>query len=196
MEQPENVLLVDAQGQALLNPDGTARTMGKMEAHRKGLLHSAVSVFIFNSRDELLLQKRASHKYHSPDKWTNTCCTHPRPGEDPAATAWRRLYEEMGIWCRLREVFTFLYRAEVGNGLVENEFDRVFIGFSNQNPRPDPAEVGDWKWISVEELKLELVRNPEAYSPWIRCCFDKVAEYEPRMKAADCKGQSQAESPG
>jgi isopentenyl-diphosphate delta-isomerase len=187
MKQPETVVLVDTQGQALLDPDGTSRTMAKMEAHRQGLLHLAVSVFIFNSRDELLLQQRAPHKYHSPDKWTNTCCTHPRPGESPLATAQRRLFEEMGLKCPLYEVFTFLYRAEVGNGLIENEFDHVFMGFSNLDPRPDPAEVGDWKWISIEELKRELAHHPEAYSPWIGCCFDKVAESLPRVKVANRK---------
>ena len=184
MDQTDAVVLVDEHGGALTDPDGTPRTMAKIEAHRQGRLHLAVSVFIFNSRDELLLQKRAAHKYHSADKWTNTCCTHPHPGETPLATARRRLYEEMGMRCRLFEAFTFLYRAEVGNGLVENEFDHVFMGFSDRDPRPDPSEVGDWKWVSLEKLKLEIARHPAAFSPWIVCCFDRVVECEPRLKEA------------
>ena len=111
-------------------------TMGKIEAHRCGLLHRAISVFIFNDRDELLLQRRAAGKYHSPNRWTNTCCTHPLPGETPFASAQRRLNEEMGLGATLTEVFTFSYQADVGNGLIENEFDHVFFGVSNHESGP------------------------------------------------------------
>jgi isopentenyl-diphosphate delta-isomerase len=176
METANNVVLVDKSGRELVNSDGTRLTMDKLKAHKKGLLHRAVSVFVFNTRDELLLQKRASGKYHSADKWTNTCCTHPRPGETPAATARRRLHEEMGLECPLTEAFNFLYQANVGNGLVENEFDHVFIGFCDRDPQPDPAEVSDWKWISAEELGQELKNNPEHYTAWLRVCFERVIE--------------------
>ena len=124
--------------------------------------------------NETLLQKRAVDKYHSPEKWTNTCCTHPSPGETPLMTAHRRLSEEMGLVTTLTEVFTFLYKSDVGNGLIENEFDHVFFGVSNQNPNPNITEVSDWNWVSIEELKEELIINPDKYSPWLRQCFNEV----------------------
>lgn len=178
MERRDTVVLVDINGRDLINQEGQASTMGKMEVHLRGLLHRAVSVFIFNDNLELLLQKRASDKYHSPNKWSNTCCTHPLPGEAPLVTAQRRLSEEMHLRTPLTEVFTFLYKADVGNGLIENEFDHVFFGASNNIPNPDPAEVSDWNWITVEELRQELVKNPTKYSPWFRQCFGKVIEYK------------------
>ena len=178
MEQLNSVVLVDEYGRDLFNPDGRLSTMGKIEAHRRGLLHRAVSIFIFNDRNELLLQKRAVDKYHSPQKWTNTCCTHPSPGETPLMTARRRLSEEMGIIATLTEVFTFLYQADVDNGLIENEFDHVFLSVSNQNPNPNPAEVSDWNWVAIEDLKQELIKNPEEYSPWLRQCFSEVINYK------------------
>jgi isopentenyl-diphosphate delta-isomerase len=183
MEQKDSVVLVDEYGHDLFNQDGRLSTMEKIEAHRYGLLHRAVSVFIFNDRNELLLQKRAVDKYHSPEKWTNTCCTHPSPGESPLIAAQRRLSEEMGLVVTLTEAFTFLYQADVGNSLTENEFDHIFVGVSNQNPNPNPAEVSDWNWVTIEELKQELIRNPKEYSPWLRQCFSKVINYklqEPR----------------
>lgn len=154
--------------------------MEKIEAHRHGLLHRAVSVFIFNDRNELLLQKRAVDKYHSPGKWTNTCCTHPYPGESPIIAAQRRLSEEMGLVATLTEVFTFSYHADVGNGLTENEFDHIFFGISNQNPTPNHAEVSDWNWVTIEELKQEITKNPEEYSSWLRQCFSKIRNYKLR----------------
>jgi isopentenyl-diphosphate delta-isomerase len=178
MEQRDSVVLVDEYGHDLFNQDGKVSTMEKIEAHRYGLLHRAVSVFIFNDRNELLLQKRAVDKYHSPGKWTNTCCTHPCPGESPLIAARRRLSEEMGLVATLTEIFTFLYQADVGNRLTENEFDHIFFGVSNQNPTPNPAEVSDWNWVTIEELKQELIRNPEEYSPWLRQCFSKVINYK------------------
>jgi isopentenyl-diphosphate delta-isomerase len=178
MRQRDFVILVDEYGHDLLNPDGSLSTMDKIEAHRRGLLHRAVSVFVFNERNELLLQKRAVNKYHSPQKWTNTCCTHPTPGETPLMTARRRLGEEMGLITTLTEVFTFLYQADAGNGLTENEFDHVFLGVSDQNPNPNPAEVSDWRWVTIEELKQELIRNPKEYSPWLPQCFGEVIKYK------------------
>jgi isopentenyl-diphosphate delta-isomerase len=178
MEQLNSVVLVDEYGHDLLDSDGKLSAMEKIEAHKSGSLHRAISVFIFNNRNELLLQKRAVGKYHSPAKWTNTCCTHPQPGETPLMTAQRRLTEEMGLVSTLTEVFTFLYRADVGNGLTENEFDHVFFGVSNQIPKPNPAEVSDWKWVSIEELKQDLIRNAKNYSPWLRQCFNEVIKHK------------------
>ncbi|MDO8579065.1 MAG: isopentenyl-diphosphate Delta-isomerase [Dehalococcoidales bacterium] len=176
--QRDFVVLVDEHGCDLLNTYGQLSTMEKMEVHRRGLLHRAVSVFVFNHREELLLQKRAASKYHSPQKWSNTCCTHPSPGEIPVAAAQRRLGEEMGLSIQLTEVFTFSYQVGVGNGLIENEFDHVFFGFSKQNPKPNSDEVSDWKWIAMEDLKEQLTRNPEEYSPWLRQCFGKVIKHK------------------
>ena len=166
--------MTDGDGHDLLHDDGTVRTMEKMEAHRRGLGHRAVSVFVFNSRGDLLLQRRAPDKYHSPGRWTNTCCTHCRQGEIPADTAVRRLWEEMGLQCRLREVFSFPYHADVGNGMIENEFDHVFIGQCDDRPAPDPAEISDWKWMAPDAIREALVYSPEQFTYWLRCCFDEV----------------------
>ena len=178
MEQRDFVILVDRDGHNLLHQDGGILTMEKIEAHRRGFLHSAVSVFVFNDGNDLLLQKRTVDKYHSPDKWTNTCCTHPSPGETPLATAQRRLSEEMGLVATLTEAFTFSYEADVGNGLTENEFDHIFFGVSNQNPDPNPAEVSDWSWVTIKELEQELIINPKEYSTWLRQCFDEVMKHK------------------
>jgi isopentenyl-diphosphate delta-isomerase len=183
MEQLNSVVLVDEYGHDLFNMDGRLAIMEKIEAHRRGLLHRAISVFIFNDRNEILLQKRAADKYHSPNKWSNTCCTHPLPWETPPIAAQRRLREEMGLVAILTEVLTFSYQAYVGNDLTENEFDHVFLGISNQNPNPDHDEVSDWNWLTIEELNQELIRNPEEYSPWLRQCFGEVVKcklQEPR----------------
>jgi len=177
LDDEELVVLVDSNGHDLLNADGTVRTMPKMEAHRKGVGHRAISVFIFNHASELLLQKRALDKYHSPAKWTNTCCTHCRPDEILLDTATRRLGKEMGLGCELREIFTFSYHADVGNGLIENEFDHVFVGFSDENPTTiDPTEISGWKWISMTSLEENLIRDPETYTYWLRYCFAEVLD--------------------
>lgn len=178
MRQQDFVVLVNEYGHDLFDSKGRLYTIEKAEAHRRGLLHRAVSVFVFNDRNELLLQKRADNKYHSPKKWSNTCCTHPVAGETPLITARRRLIVEMGLVATLTEVFTFLYQADVGNGLTENEFDHIFFGISKKNPTPNPYEVSDWNWVTIEELGQELIRNPEKYSPWLRQCFSKVVSYK------------------
>ena len=180
MRQSNFVVLVDEYGNNLLNPDGRFSTIEKMEAHRRGLLHRAISVYIFNYRNELLIQKRAVDKYHSPGKWSNTCCTHPLPGDTPLITARRRLSEEMGLTATLTEAFTFTYQVDVGNDLTENEFDHIFFGVSNKNPNPNLAEVSDWSWVTIDELEQELIRNPKKYSPWLRQCFNEVVKYKLR----------------
>lgn len=160
----EQVVLVNEQ-------DIEVGTMEKMAAHRSGALHRAVSIFIFSSSNELLLQQRAEVKYHSGLLWTNTCCGHPMPGESPADAAERRLYEEMGIRCLLQPVFSFLYTANVGNGLTEHEFDHVFVGRYDAAPEPAPWEVAAWKYVSRSELQQGLEREPNSFTPWFRICM-------------------------
>jgi isopentenyl-diphosphate delta-isomerase len=163
----EEVVLVDAN-------DIAVGSCEKLEAHRKGLLHRAFSVFIFNDKGELLLQKRAASKYHSAGLWTNTCCGHPRPGEDIVGAAKRRLREEMGIAAELNEVFYFTYNEALGNSLVEHEYDHVFFGTVNAVPQPDPLEASDWKFVSCIQLKEDIITKPEQFTIWFRLCFDKV----------------------
>jgi isopentenyl-diphosphate delta-isomerase len=155
----ERVVLVDAH-------DAEVGTAGKLEAHRSGRLHRAFSVFVFNRAGEMLLQRRAADKYHSPGRWSNACCGHPRPGEDTRSAARRRLQEEMGIDCALTPVTAFTYCADVGEGLVENEYDHVFVGWTDTDPRPDPAEADAWCWVPVAEVRRSLKREPERYSAW------------------------------
>jgi len=148
--------------------------MEKMEAHEKGVLHRAFSVFIFNEKGELMLQQRALSKYHSPGLWTNTCCSHPRKGEKTIDAAHRRLMEEMGFDCEIKEVFSFIYKADVGKGLTEHEFDHVFIGKFDNSPEINPAEVNDWKFVSMDEIKKNMQQSPGQYTVWFRIAFDEV----------------------
>ena len=160
----ESVILVD-------DNDIEVGVMEKMEAHLTGTMHRAISVFVFNEKGDYLLQQRAQHKYHSGSKWSNTCCSHPRPGEALLDAAHRRLKEEMGLDCNLAFWFSFKYRAELDHGLVENEYDHVFMGISNDLPRPDPDEVSSFKYISRADLEKDLISNPEHYSEWFKICL-------------------------
>jgi isopentenyl-diphosphate delta-isomerase len=153
----------------LVDPaDTPIGTLGKQRAHEEGRLHRAISVLVFNAAGETLLQRRAEGKYHSAGQWTNACCSHPHPGEDPAAAARRRLREEMGIDAAVEPLFRFTYRAEVGPGLVEHEYDHVFAAPWEGAPIPDPAEVEGWRWASAAALPAEAARDPEAFTPWFR----------------------------
>lgn len=163
----ENVVLVDLD-------DNQIGTMPKLEAHLEGRLHRAFSVFIFNASGELLLQRRALDKYHSAGKWTNTCCSHPRDGEKTLDAAKRRLREEMGMTAELQQVFSFVYKAEMEQGLTEHEFDHVFFGQTDQVPHPDAGEVADFRYIELSALQNELNTNPEHYTEWLKICFDRV----------------------
>ncbi|MHB0949936.1 MAG: isopentenyl-diphosphate Delta-isomerase [Gemmatimonadaceae bacterium] len=154
-----DVVLVDAAGR----PTGTAP---KLAAHEQALLHAAVSVFVFNARGELLLQRRAGGKYHSGGLWTNTACSHPRAGEDARAAAERALREEMGIRCTLEPAGVFTYRAAVGGGLVEHERDEVFVGRCDAVTAPDPAEVAEVRWIAPNAVDAELRAHPERFTAW------------------------------
>lgn len=162
----DEVILVDDR-------DRETGTMEKLEAHRRGLLHRAFSVFVFDSGGRMLLQRRAEGKYHSPGLWTNTCCSHPRPHETKEKAARRRLKEEMGLDLELDYKTHFIYRAEFDNGLTEHEFDHVFTALSNSDPRPDPKEVGDWKWLSPKEIKELIASEPDAFTPWFRIAMEK-----------------------
>lgn len=151
--------------------DEPVGTMEKMEAHRKALLHRAFSVFIFNSRGELLLQQRAKEKYHSAGLWTNACCSHPRPGEDTTAAASRRLKEEMGFSAAIKEIFSFTYRSEFDNGLTEHEFDHVFAGVYDGPIHPDPGEVAAYRYQSMEDVRMILDREPSQFTTWFNIAF-------------------------
>jgi len=161
---PEEVILVNEQ-------DEQTGTIEKMEAHRKALLHRAFSVFIFNRKGEMLLQQRAMGKYHSPGLWTNTCCSHPRPGEEVEVAAERRLKEEMGIQTALSKVFDFIYRTEFDNGLTEFEFDHVYTGTYDGLMNPDKQEVHDYCFRSMEDIEEDLEKCPERYSAWFKIAF-------------------------
>jgi isopentenyl-diphosphate delta-isomerase len=164
------VILVDANDQ----PIGR---MEKMEAHEKALLHRAISVFIFNDDGKWLLQQRTYDKYHSKGLWTNTSCSHPFPGEDSLSAANRRLNEEMGMRAELKEIFSFTYKQELENGLTEHEFDHVFVGFSNELPKPNPDEVMDYNYISTIDLIKDVAQNPENYTVWFKLIFERVIQH-------------------
>ena len=145
--------------------------MPKMEAHKKAILHRAFSVFIFNSKNELMLQQRAAHKYHSPLLWTNTCCSHQRHGESNIEAGTRRLGEEMGFTTGLKEVTSLIYKAPFDNGLTEHEFDHVMTGFYEMDPDINKEEVEDWKWMPVDAVKSDIELNPEIYTAWFKIIF-------------------------
>ncbi|CAM1357060.1 MULTISPECIES: isopentenyl-diphosphate Delta-isomerase [Tenacibaculum] len=170
----EQVILVDQQD----NPIGL---MEKIEAHEKALLHRAFSVFVFNDKNELMLQQRAAEKYHSPLLWTNTCCSHQRDGESNIEAGKRRLQEEMGFSCELEEVFSFIYKAPFDNGLTEHEYDHVMIGRFNDEPIVNPEEVASYKWMPLEEVKNDIENHPEEYTAWFKIIFkesyDKISKY-------------------
>lgn len=161
------VILVDQN-------DNQIGIAGKMEAHEKALLHRAVSVFILDQEGKWILQRRAFDKYHSNGLWTNTCCTHPLPGETSTAAAARRLKEEMGLECNLNELFSFTYREKLEKGLTEHEFDHVFYGISSKDPVINTSEVEDWKAVSFDDLYTDIRENPSNYTYWFKKIYEKV----------------------
>lgn len=166
----EQVILVNQK-------DEQIGLMPKMEAHEKGVLHRAFSVFVFNEKNELMLQQRALHKYHSPGLWTNTCCSHQRDGESSVAAGERRLLEEMGFTVPLQETTSFIYKAPFDNGLTEHEFDHILIGNYEEDPAINPDEVADWKWMPLEAVRIDLKENPEQYTAWFKIIFDKFQQH-------------------
>lgn len=166
----EFVVLVNEQDE----PQGL---MEKIEAHEKALLHRAFSIFINNDKGEIMLQQRALSKYHSPGLWTNTCCSHQRDGEANLEAGKRRLMEEMGFQTPLKELFSFVYKADMGNGLTEHEFDHVMQGTYNDQPDLNPDEAASWKWMSPEAVKLDIENHPERYTPWFKIIFEKYYMY-------------------
>ncbi|GAB5564356.1 MAG: isopentenyl-diphosphate Delta-isomerase [Winogradskyella sp.] len=166
----EQVILVDEY-------DNQIGLMPKMEAHEKAVLHRAFSVFIFNNRNELMLQQRAMHKYHSPGLWTNTCCSHQRDGESNLEAGKRRLEEEMGFVTELEESTSFIYKAPFSNGLTEHEYDHIMIGYYNDEPIINKEEVADWKWMNLEAVKADMAEHPENYTAWFKIIFEKFYEF-------------------
>lgn len=166
----EKVVLVDEN-------DNQIGLMPKLEAHEKAVLHRAFSVFIFNNENELMLQRRALSKYHSPGLWTNTCCSHQRDGEANLDAGKRRLQEEMGFETELKETISFIYKAPFDNGLTEHELDHILVGHYNDEPKINPEEVDSWKWMALEDVKKDIVKHPERYTAWFKIIFDKFYDY-------------------
>jgi len=151
--------------------------VNEMEAHEKAVLHRAFSVFIFNDKNELMLQQRALTKYHSPGLWTNTCCSHQRDGESNLQAGKRRLQEEMGFVAELKETTSFIYKAPFDNGLTEHEFDHIMVGYYNDAPVINLDEVESWKWMLVEDVKDDMAKHPEEYTEWFKIIFEKFYEH-------------------
>lgn len=166
----EQVILVN-------HKDEQIGVMPKLEAHEKAVLHRAFSVFVLNKNNEIMLQQRAHHKYHSPLLWTNTCCSHQRVGESNIEAGTRRLFEEMGFTTQLKELFHFIYKAPFDNGLTEHELDHVMIGYYDGQPQINHDEVESWKWMAIDDVKLDMARNPDSYTVWFKIIFDEFYHY-------------------
>ena len=169
MEEEEQVVLVNESDEFL-------GLMPKLEVHKKGVLHRAFSIFIFNDKGEMMLQQRAQVKYHSPGLWTNACCSHQRYKESTIDAAHRRLMEEMGFDTSLEYKGSFIYKAHFPNGLIEHEFDHVLIGRYNHIPILNPDEASNWRWISLDQLREDLENIPEDFTPWFRIIFEKFED--------------------
>jgi isopentenyl-diphosphate delta-isomerase len=166
----DRVILVD-------ETDCEIGSASKSEAHRDGKLHRAFSIFVFNPAGQLLLQKRSMKKYHSDGLWSNTCCSHPRPGEKIEKEVLRKLQQEMGFQCALQWVFSFPYKIQFKNNLIENEIDHVFIGRFDGSPSPNPDEVDGWKWMDLKAVVHDVKLHPHTYSYWLTICLDQVLEF-------------------
>lgn len=162
----EEVVLVNERDEVL-------GAMEKLKAHQEGLLHRAFSVVIFNDKNQMLIHQRAESKYHCGGLWTNACCSHPRLNEPVEGAVIRRLQEEMGFTCSVEKVDEFIYRAEFENGLIEHEYDHIFVGKFNEAPNPNPSEVQNWKYIDVAELKKDITVNPSKYTFWFKEIIEK-----------------------
>jgi len=163
----EEVILVDQQ-------DNEIGLGEKMQVHREGKLHRAFSVFVFNSKGQLMLQKRAKIKYHGAGLWSNTCCSHPRNGEPVEDAAKRRLLEELGFETDLKKLYWFIYKTDVDNGLIEHELDHVFVGIFGGSPKINTEEVSEIKWVSLEDLRIDMEENPQNYTFWFKKIMEKL----------------------
>jgi isopentenyl-diphosphate delta-isomerase len=168
--EEEQVILVNELDQQI-------GLMPKLEAHEKAILHRAFSVFVLNDKNEIMLQQRAHQKYHSPLLWTNTCCSHQREGETNIQAGNRRLFEEMGFNTEIKELFHFIYKAPFDNGLTEHELDHVMIGYYNGIPQINREEVEDWKWMKIEDIKSDMLLNPDIYTVWFKIIFDEFYHF-------------------
>ncbi|MFB9055327.1 isopentenyl-diphosphate Delta-isomerase [Mariniflexile ostreae] len=168
--EEEKVILVNEKNEQI-------GLMPKMEAHEKAVLHRAFSVFIFNDKNELMIQQRALSKYHTPGLWANTCCSHQREGESNIDAGKRRLQEEMGFVVDLKESISFIYKAPFDNGLTEHEFDHILLGKYNGEPIINPDEVASWKWMSLDAIRKDIEAHPERYTAWFKVIFDKFYEH-------------------
>jgi len=166
----EQVILVN-------DKDEPIGVMNKLEANEKAVLHRAFSVFVLNTKNEVMLQQRAHHKYHSPLLWTNTCCSHQRVGETNIEAGKRRLYEEMGFNTELKELCHFIYKAPFDNGLTEHELDHIMVGSYEDAPIINPDEVADWKWMPLEDVKQDIDDNHQLYTAWFKIIFEKFYEH-------------------
>ena len=178
-ERAEEIILVDEN-------DNQIGFETKLKAHEGGgKLHRAFSIFVFNAAGEMLLQRRARKKYHFGGLWTNACCGHPKRGEELQYAAPTRLQQEFGFCTELEEIFSFLYRApDPESGLTEHEFDHAFYGEFDGEPRPNPDEIEDWKWIDIDRLLVGLENNPYDYTPWFRIAIHQVLKNLPYSRAA------------
>lgn len=170
-----NVILVDSN-------DNEIGVHEKIQAHKKGYLHRAFSIFIFNSKNQLLLQQRAKDKYHSGGLWTNTVCSHPIPNEDINISVLNRLQEEMGFKTNVKQIFSFLYKSEYQNGIIEHEIDHIFFGFFNGDITPNPVEVMDYKWDFIDNINLDVQKNSDNYTSWFKLILKKKKFYEELSK--------------
>ncbi|MCG6189196.1 isopentenyl-diphosphate Delta-isomerase [Maribellus maritimus] len=169
------VILVD-------EADNEVGLLEKLEAHKNPVLHRAISVFICNSKGEWLLQRRSFDKYHSNGLWTNTCCSHPHPGETNLDAANRRLQQEMGLQAELKEIFWFTYKEPLDNQLTEHELDHVFVGFTDKHPQINTNEVNEWKYLNFEDLKTDIKFYPEKYTVWFKIIFERVYDELQKLK--------------
>lgn len=167
----EQIILVDEN-------DNQIGSGEKLEVHRQGLLHRAFSIYVFNDRGEMLLQRRALSKYHSGGLWTNTCCGHPRVGEGTVAAAHRRLQEEFGFDCDYKEISPLSYTVDLDHGLKENEFLHIFVGRCSVNPAPVPEEIVEWKWIAVPELIKDIEQHPGNYTYWFKLIMQNTEKIQ------------------
>ncbi|MEM9052923.1 MAG: isopentenyl-diphosphate Delta-isomerase [Bacteroidota bacterium] len=173
----EEVILVDSSNKQI-------GTMEKMEAHEKGELHRAFSIFIFNDDGEMLLHQRADEKYHCGGMWTNAVCSHPRPGEEQIDALNRKMDQEMGFYSEVEKAFDFKYRAELDNGLIEHEYDEVYFAVYNGDFNPNPEEVQAYRFASIEDIRSEIAENPDLFTPWFKMLFEQMSLYFKSLKRA------------